>query len=47
VQILDGKATKDAIFAELKPRVAALAERGVTPGLGPSWSVTIPARTPT
>src|SRR3981189_1079004 len=34
VQILDGKATKDAILGELKPRVAALAERGVTPGLG-------------
>ncbi|MDT7727864.1 MAG: methylenetetrahydrofolate dehydrogenase / methenyltetrahydrofolate cyclohydrolase [Actinomycetota bacterium] len=33
-RILDGKATKDAIFAELKPRVAALAARGVTPGLG-------------
>jgi methylenetetrahydrofolate dehydrogenase (NADP+)/methenyltetrahydrofolate cyclohydrolase len=33
-QSLDGKATKDAIFAELKPRVAALAARGVTPGLG-------------
>jgi methylenetetrahydrofolate dehydrogenase (NADP+)/methenyltetrahydrofolate cyclohydrolase len=33
-QTLDGKATKDAIFAELKPRVAALAARGVTPGLG-------------
>jgi methylenetetrahydrofolate dehydrogenase (NADP+)/methenyltetrahydrofolate cyclohydrolase len=32
--VLDGKATKDAIFAELKPRVAALAARGVTPGLG-------------
>ncbi|MBB3049047.1 methylenetetrahydrofolate dehydrogenase (NADP+)/methenyltetrahydrofolate cyclohydrolase [Prauserella isguenensis] len=32
--ILDGKATKDAIFAELTPRVAALAERGITPGLG-------------
>jgi methylenetetrahydrofolate dehydrogenase (NADP+)/methenyltetrahydrofolate cyclohydrolase len=31
--ILDGKATKDAIFAELEPRVAALAERGITPGL--------------
>ncbi len=31
--VLDGKATKNAIFAELKPRVAALAERGVTPGL--------------
>ncbi|GAA3539010.1 bifunctional methylenetetrahydrofolate dehydrogenase/methenyltetrahydrofolate cyclohydrolase [Amycolatopsis ultiminotia] len=33
-KILDGKATKDAIFAELRPRVAALAEQGVTPGLG-------------
>src|SRR5690606_6133412 len=33
-QILDGRATKDAIFAELAPRVAALAERGVVPGLG-------------
>jgi len=33
-KVLDGKATKDAIFAELKPRVAALAARGVTPGLG-------------
>ncbi|KID32619.1 bifunctional methylenetetrahydrofolate dehydrogenase/methenyltetrahydrofolate cyclohydrolase [Prauserella rugosa] len=32
--ILDGKATKEAIFAELTPRVAALAERGITPGLG-------------
>ncbi|TVT23569.1 bifunctional methylenetetrahydrofolate dehydrogenase/methenyltetrahydrofolate cyclohydrolase [Amycolatopsis rhizosphaerae] len=32
--VLDGKATKDAIFAELKPRVAALAAKGVTPGLG-------------
>ncbi|MEU6646265.1 bifunctional methylenetetrahydrofolate dehydrogenase/methenyltetrahydrofolate cyclohydrolase [Saccharomonospora sp. NPDC046836] len=31
--ILDGRATKDAIFAELAPRVAALAERGITPGL--------------
>ncbi|GAB3501103.1 bifunctional methylenetetrahydrofolate dehydrogenase/methenyltetrahydrofolate cyclohydrolase [Amycolatopsis cihanbeyliensis] len=31
--VLDGKATKDAIFAELEPRVAALADRGVTPGL--------------
>ncbi len=31
--VLDGKATKDAIFAELKPRVAALAERGIVPGL--------------
>jgi methylenetetrahydrofolate dehydrogenase (NADP+)/methenyltetrahydrofolate cyclohydrolase len=32
--VLDGKATKDAIYAELKPRVAALAERGIVPGLG-------------
>lgn len=32
--VLDGKATKDAIFAELKPRVAALAAKGVTAGLG-------------
>ncbi|MFC4004462.1 bifunctional methylenetetrahydrofolate dehydrogenase/methenyltetrahydrofolate cyclohydrolase [Prauserella oleivorans] len=31
--ILDGRATKDAIFAELAPRVSALAERGITPGL--------------
>ena len=31
--ILDGKATKDAIFDELRPRVARLAERGRTPGL--------------
>ncbi|MGH3516847.1 MAG: bifunctional methylenetetrahydrofolate dehydrogenase/methenyltetrahydrofolate cyclohydrolase [Haloechinothrix sp.] len=31
--VLDGQATKDAIFAELAPRVAALTERGVTPGL--------------
>jgi methylenetetrahydrofolate dehydrogenase (NADP+)/methenyltetrahydrofolate cyclohydrolase len=33
-KILDGKATKNAIFAELEPRVAALAAKGVTPGLG-------------
>lgn len=32
--VLDGKATKDAIFAELTPRVAALSDRGATPGLG-------------
>lgn len=32
--VLDGKATKDAIYAELEPRVTALRERGVTPGLG-------------
>jgi methylenetetrahydrofolate dehydrogenase (NADP+)/methenyltetrahydrofolate cyclohydrolase len=33
-QLLDGKATASAIKAELKQRVAALTERGVTPGLG-------------
>jgi methylenetetrahydrofolate dehydrogenase (NADP+) / methenyltetrahydrofolate cyclohydrolase len=33
-QILDGKATAAQIKAELKVRVAALASRGVTPGLG-------------
>ncbi|GAB2453011.1 bifunctional methylenetetrahydrofolate dehydrogenase/methenyltetrahydrofolate cyclohydrolase [Xylanimonas ulmi] len=33
-QPLDGKATAAAIKAELKTRVAALAERGVVPGLG-------------
>ncbi|OQO91159.1 bifunctional methylenetetrahydrofolate dehydrogenase/methenyltetrahydrofolate cyclohydrolase [Saccharomonospora piscinae] len=32
--ILDGRATKDAIFAELAPRVSALAEQGLRPGLG-------------
>ena len=32
-QLLDGKATAAAIKAELSERVAALAERGVTPGL--------------
>ncbi|MCX2731414.1 bifunctional methylenetetrahydrofolate dehydrogenase/methenyltetrahydrofolate cyclohydrolase [Saccharopolyspora sp. NFXS83] len=32
--ILDGKATKNAIYDELRTRVARLAERGVTPGLG-------------
>ncbi|MFL6239966.1 MAG: bifunctional methylenetetrahydrofolate dehydrogenase/methenyltetrahydrofolate cyclohydrolase [Actinomycetes bacterium] len=32
--ILDGKATAAAIRAELKTRVAALGERGSTPGLG-------------
>ncbi|WP_298177170.1 bifunctional methylenetetrahydrofolate dehydrogenase/methenyltetrahydrofolate cyclohydrolase [Saccharomonospora sp.] len=31
--ILDGRATKDAIFAELAPRVSTLAEQGCTPGL--------------
>ncbi|WP_433870190.1 bifunctional methylenetetrahydrofolate dehydrogenase/methenyltetrahydrofolate cyclohydrolase [Saccharopolyspora sp. CA-218241] len=31
--ILDGRATKDAIFEELRPRVARLAEQGRTPGL--------------
>jgi methylenetetrahydrofolate dehydrogenase (NADP+)/methenyltetrahydrofolate cyclohydrolase len=33
-QILDGKALAATIKAELKDRVAALAERGITPGLG-------------
>ncbi|MGQ0837620.1 bifunctional methylenetetrahydrofolate dehydrogenase/methenyltetrahydrofolate cyclohydrolase [Actinokineospora sp.] len=32
--ILDGKATRDAILAELRLRVDALAERGIVPGLG-------------
>ncbi|WP_194957344.1 bifunctional methylenetetrahydrofolate dehydrogenase/methenyltetrahydrofolate cyclohydrolase [Actinokineospora alba] len=32
--ILDGNATRDAILAELRGRVDALAERGVVPGLG-------------
>ena len=32
--ILDGKATRDAIFDDLRARVAALAQRGVVPGLG-------------
>ncbi|MFB9907172.1 bifunctional methylenetetrahydrofolate dehydrogenase/methenyltetrahydrofolate cyclohydrolase [Allokutzneria oryzae] len=32
--ILDGKATRDAIFDDLRTRVAALREQGVTPGLG-------------
>ncbi|OZM75295.1 bifunctional methylenetetrahydrofolate dehydrogenase/methenyltetrahydrofolate cyclohydrolase [Amycolatopsis antarctica] len=32
--VLDGKATKNAIFDELTPRVAALAARGIVPGLG-------------
>jgi methylenetetrahydrofolate dehydrogenase (NADP+)/methenyltetrahydrofolate cyclohydrolase len=32
--ILDGKATRDAIFDDLRKRVSELAERGVTPGLG-------------
>jgi methylenetetrahydrofolate dehydrogenase (NADP+) / methenyltetrahydrofolate cyclohydrolase len=32
--ILDGKATLASIKAELKQRIAALAERGVVPGLG-------------
>ncbi|GGM59102.1 bifunctional protein FolD [Longimycelium tulufanense] len=31
--ILDGKATKNAIYEDLRARVAALAERGRTPGL--------------
>ena len=33
-QILDGKALAATIKAELKHRVAALAERGIIPGLG-------------
>ncbi len=33
-QILDGKATAAAIRAELRERVARLAERGIVPGLG-------------
>jgi methylenetetrahydrofolate dehydrogenase (NADP+)/methenyltetrahydrofolate cyclohydrolase len=32
--ILDGKATQAVIFDELRSRVAALADRGVVPGLG-------------
>jgi methylenetetrahydrofolate dehydrogenase (NADP+) / methenyltetrahydrofolate cyclohydrolase len=32
--ILDGKATREAIFDDLRERVSALAERGVVPGLG-------------
>jgi methylenetetrahydrofolate dehydrogenase (NADP+)/methenyltetrahydrofolate cyclohydrolase len=32
--ILDGKATLAAIKSELKQRIATLAERGITPGLG-------------
>ncbi|HTI26424.1 MAG TPA: tetrahydrofolate dehydrogenase/cyclohydrolase catalytic domain-containing protein, partial [Kutzneria sp.] len=31
--ILDGKATRDAIFDDLRVRVAALTAKGVTPGL--------------
>lgn len=33
-QTLDGKATRDEIFADLKQRVDALRARGVVPGLG-------------
>jgi methylenetetrahydrofolate dehydrogenase (NADP+)/methenyltetrahydrofolate cyclohydrolase len=32
--ILDGKATRDAIYEDLKVRVAALRDRGIAPGLG-------------
>ncbi len=32
--ILDGKATRDAIFEDLRVRVRVLAERGIVPGLG-------------
>src|SRR5699024_7168606 len=31
---LDGKLTRDEIFADLTTRVAALAQKGITPGLG-------------
>src|SRR6266542_500934 len=34
VTVLDGKATLATIKSELKVRVAALADRGVVPGLG-------------
>ena len=33
-QILDGKATAAAVKADLKQHVAALAARGIVPGLG-------------
>ncbi len=32
--VLDGKATRDEIFVDLKARVAKLAQAGITPGLG-------------
>ena len=32
--ILDGKATREAIYDDLRERVATLAERGIQPGLG-------------
>ncbi|WP_175279433.1 bifunctional methylenetetrahydrofolate dehydrogenase/methenyltetrahydrofolate cyclohydrolase [Prescottella equi] len=32
--ILDGKATRDEIFEDLEARVAALKQKGITPGLG-------------
>jgi methylenetetrahydrofolate dehydrogenase (NADP+)/methenyltetrahydrofolate cyclohydrolase len=32
--VLDGKATRDEIFVDLKERVAKLAQAGITPGLG-------------
>ncbi|GAB3910178.1 bifunctional methylenetetrahydrofolate dehydrogenase/methenyltetrahydrofolate cyclohydrolase [Kibdelosporangium lantanae] len=32
--ILDGKATRNAIYEDLKVRVAALRDRGINPGLG-------------
>ncbi|MBC2643446.1 MULTISPECIES: bifunctional methylenetetrahydrofolate dehydrogenase/methenyltetrahydrofolate cyclohydrolase [unclassified Rhodococcus (in: high G+C Gram-positive bacteria)] len=32
--ILDGKATRDDIFEDLKVRVSALKDKGITPGLG-------------
>jgi methylenetetrahydrofolate dehydrogenase (NADP+)/methenyltetrahydrofolate cyclohydrolase len=33
-RILDGKATRETIFDDLRVRVAALAEKGIVPGLG-------------
>jgi methylenetetrahydrofolate dehydrogenase (NADP+) / methenyltetrahydrofolate cyclohydrolase len=32
--VLDGKATRDELFADLRARVAALRGKGITPGLG-------------
>ncbi len=32
--VLDGKATRDELFEQFRDRVAALRERGITPGLG-------------
>jgi methylenetetrahydrofolate dehydrogenase (NADP+) / methenyltetrahydrofolate cyclohydrolase len=46
-QILDGKAAATAIKAELAVRVAALAARGIVPGLGTVRSATTRAAAPT